>query len=221
MGPASANPIGVTMSAGRTAPRPDQVDTTFPVPSEHPSRIPKLISPTRATFSHWVDAEDDDDFGVEDGELQNSVAVSIMRIEAVSRLPMLALEDISELSSRGLPSQMVSPGAVIAAAGDFTEVGKHHRGRLAGRGNSHGVDATQSPRVNFEDMVAAMAKLELLDQVKDVIVVEVSVPKGQEINLSSSQENKNNEITMEVASVPKTLPKFSIPLRTEVQQEIF
>ncbi|KAJ4971612.1 hypothetical protein NE237_004711 [Protea cynaroides] len=99
-----------------------------PVSSEHPSGIRKLISPTRATLGHWADAEDDDDFGVEDGDLQNSVAISIMRTEAISRRIEVVYDDI-----------LLVDEALQAAVGDFTEVGKHHRGQLAGRGNSHGV----------------------------------------------------------------------------------
>ncbi|KAJ4979119.1 hypothetical protein NE237_009899 [Protea cynaroides] len=60
---------------------PDQVDAKIPVPFKgpkevRPSGIPKLISPSRAIVGSWADVEDDDDFGVEDGELQGSKAVS-------------------------------------------------------------------------------------------------------------------------------------------------
>ncbi|KAJ4979641.1 hypothetical protein NE237_010421 [Protea cynaroides] len=178
MGPASTIPAGVSTFAGRTAPRLDQVNVTLPVHYEWPTRIPKTVSPSRVTLGLWADAKDDEDFGVEDGELQDSEAVSVTQTESISGLPMLAAEDISELSSRGLPSQMISPGVVIVSSpervevvyddilavdkalqetdGAFIEVGKSNRGRLAGRGNLHGVDAAQSPCVNLEDITAAV-----------------------------------------------------------------
>ncbi|KAJ4966582.1 hypothetical protein NE237_018431 [Protea cynaroides] len=110
------------MFAGRIAPRLDQVNVTLPMHSERPTGLPKTVSPSRATLGHWADVEDDEDFGVEDGELQDAKVVSVMQTKSVSRLPMLAAEDISELSSRGLPSQMISPGAVIMSSPGWVEV---------------------------------------------------------------------------------------------------
>ncbi|XP_042487897.1 DNA replication ATP-dependent helicase/nuclease JHS1 isoform X3 [Macadamia integrifolia] len=51
------------------------------------------------------------------------------------------------------------------------------------------------------------ALLELLDQVEDVISVEESVTNDLEANLSLSQENRSNEISVEVDTAPKTLAK--------------
>ncbi|KAJ4976659.1 hypothetical protein NE237_001765 [Protea cynaroides] len=78
-----------------------------------PSEIPKLISPSRATVGHWEDDKDDDDFRVEDGQLQSFEAVSSKRTESVSGLP---------LSSRGLPSPMVSSGTIMASRPRRVEV---------------------------------------------------------------------------------------------------
>ncbi|KAJ4977993.1 hypothetical protein NE237_008773 [Protea cynaroides] len=125
MGPASTILVSVSMFAGRIAPSLDQAD-----------------------------AEDDEDFGVEDGELQDTEAISVMQTESVFGLPMLAPEDIRvEVIYDDI---LAMDKALQVADGAFTEVGKHNRGQLAGRGNSHGVDATQSPRVNLKDIVVAL-----------------------------------------------------------------
>ncbi|XP_043718430.1 DNA replication ATP-dependent helicase/nuclease JHS1 isoform X4 [Telopea speciosissima] len=52
------------------------------------------------------------------------------------------------------------------------------------------------------------ALLELLDQVEDVIAVEESVTNDLEANLSISQGDKNNTISVEADTAPKTLAKF-------------
>ncbi|KAJ4979461.1 hypothetical protein NE237_010241 [Protea cynaroides] len=49
-----------------------------------------------------------------------------------------------------------------ANAGAFTEVGKHHHGRLTGRGNSQGVDDRHTRRVNLEDFATAVSEAEAI-----------------------------------------------------------
>ncbi|KAJ4951782.1 hypothetical protein NE237_028614 [Protea cynaroides] len=124
-----------------TAALTDGILTVTPiglVPMEiRPSEIPNPINPSRATVGRWADAEDDDDFRVEDGELQDSEDVFGKRTEAVSGLSIS--NEASQMATRA-----------------FTKVRKCHRGQPVGRANSHVIDASQTSRVNLEDITAAM-----------------------------------------------------------------
>ncbi|KAJ4952764.1 hypothetical protein NE237_029596 [Protea cynaroides] len=122
----------------------DEPPTSEQVPSRglfptkvRPFETPKPISPFRATVDRWADAEDDDDFRVKDGTV---FASSPGQVEVIHN-GILVVEE-----------------ALQMATGAFTEVGRCHRGRPRGRGNSLGVDASQTSCVNLEDIAIAVVR---------------------------------------------------------------
>ncbi|KAJ4963440.1 hypothetical protein NE237_023379 [Protea cynaroides] len=126
------------------------------------------ISGLNTDLGRWADVEDSkDEDEIEEEEIQPNEMIQ-PDVPSYGLQPAQPLVENVDKSNRGL-SQMVSLGIIIAsiydnilamdealqaAAEAFTEMGKRHRGRTVGRGNSHWVDTGQTSRVNFEEIAA-------------------------------------------------------------------
>ncbi|KAJ4974314.1 hypothetical protein NE237_007488 [Protea cynaroides] len=137
-----------------------------------------------ADLGRWANVEDDNDEDeIEEGEThpnemnQPNVLSNGLRSAQHFVVASISTKNV-DMSRRGLPSQIVSFGTVIAsspgrvkvvnddiltvvaalkeAARAFTKVGKHHRGRTASRGILHGVDADHNSHLNLEDIATAV-----------------------------------------------------------------